>query len=400
MNADRYRSLLTILAIAVFFTNLSNYLFQAGLLSMQPYVWIVGYGLLLAPLAIPAMLTAGLQIPPLAVWAYGFGLVSLLWFLGSTGSSIALEELETRLLSLVFLLMMLFAFSTAGAQRLARRAVAVAALFGVAINLFELFNPESFSSVLGRSAGLYVNPNQSGAALVLAMILGLDAIRPHWRPAFMLIVGLGVTTTFSRSAMLTWAIAFVLLCAFDLFRHRRLRGLVGAGLAGMAVVAFVVSPAWAAVQGRLEDEQVLNEDVLGRVSSFSLGQFDDDSATERADVATLAWEQFSGRPIFGSGTGASIEPPFDVGPHNIYLALMVEHGFLGLLVFPALVAACTWGAAPPDRMLAATFAAALLALGLFSHNLLSERYALIAYALMASIVATGRRRHLPAGGHA
>ena len=398
MIASRYRALLAAMAIALFFTNLTNYLYRGWGLPVQPYMWIAAIGLLLSPLALQAVVEDGLRVPPLAIWGYAFAAISLLWFFGTGATDGTVEELETRLLSVVFILLMLLLFSTTAAQAVAQRTLVVAVLFGVAVNLYELFNPQTFSEVLGRSAGLYFNPNQSGAALVLGMVLALDAVRPHWRPLFMLTAGLGVTITFSRSAMLAWAIAFVFFCVADLVQHRRVRWLVEVGVVAATAALFFASPAWAGVQARLQDERVLNADVLGRVSSFSVGQFGDDSATERAGVAGLALDQFNSRPIFGFGTGAATEPPFEVGPHNIYLAQMVDHGILGLFVFPALVAACVWGVAPPDRVLALTFVVTVLMLGLFSHNLLSERYALIAYALMAAIAASGQQRFLPSGG--
>lgn len=398
MTGRFYWTFLTVAAVAVFFTNLSNYLSQARLIAIEPYWWIVVYSLLLLPLAVWVTVRSGIHVPPLAFWAYGFGLVSLLWFLQSTASASALEELQTRMLSIAFIVIMLFIFSTESTQRHARRAVAAAAILGVGVNLYELLHPESFSSVLGRSAGLYINPNQSGNALVLGMILGLGVVAPRFRLVFMFVIGLGVLTTFSRSAILSWVIAFGLSCAAELMQSRRIRGLVEVGLAGVIAAIFVLSPGWSAVQARLEDEQVLNDDVLGRVSSISLGQFEDDSAAERVQVASRAWDEFGANPILGSGTGASISPPFEVGPHNLYLGLMVDHGLLGLVVLPALVVACTWRVAPPFRMLAATFGIVILVLGLFSHNLLSERYALISYALMASIVMTSRRTSEVPGG--
>jgi hypothetical protein len=395
--ASRYRAVLAAMAIALFFTNLTNYLYRGLGLPVQPYMWIVALGLFLAPLALQALVKDGLRLPPLAIWGYVYAAISLLWFFGTGATDGTVEELETRLLSIVFMLLMLLLFSTTAAQAVAQRTLVVAVLFGVAVNLYELFNPQTFSEVLGRSAGLYFNPNQSGNALVLGMILALGAVRPHWRPLFMLVVGLGVTITFSRSAMLAWGIAFAFLCAADVLQHRRVRWLVEIGVVAAAAALFFVSPAWAGVQTRLQDEQVLNADVLGRVSSFSVGQFGDDSANERANVAEMALDQFNIRPILGFGTGAATEPPFDVGPHNIYLAQMVDHGIIGLFVFPVLVAACVWGVAPPDRILALTFAVTVLVLGLFSHNLLADRYALIAYALMAAITAAGRRRFLHSG---
>jgi hypothetical protein len=390
MSERLYWNIVPVVAVALFFTNLTNYLYQAGALPIQPYMWIAGYGLVSLPFALLAFARTGIRCPPLAIWCYGFGLVSLVWFFPLTTSATAFEELQVRVLSIAFILITMFVCSTASSLLRARQAIAIAVLIGVAINFYELFNPETFSAVLGRSAGLYVNPNQSGAALVLGMIVGLEAVRERYRLLFMLVVGLGVVTTFSRSSMLAWAIAFGLTCAVNLIQYRRIRGLTEAVLAAVAALAIFLSPGWTAVQARLEDESVLNDNVLGRLSSLSLGQFDDDSATERVEVATQAWDSFGDHPFLGLGTGASMGPPFDVGPHNIYLAQMVDQGLLGALVFPALILACTWGAAPADRPLALTFAIAAFFLGFFSHNLLSERYALVSYAVMASIAATSR----------
>jgi O-antigen ligase len=387
-----YGTILTVLAIALFYTNATNYLYQGGGLPIEPYWWIIGYSLLLLPLILRATVNAGIHVPPLAIWAYGFGLISIAWFFRVSTLPRAVEELETRLMSIVFILIMLFIFSTRTAQTRARQAIAAAVLLGVGFNLYELFNPQTFSNVLGRSAGLYINPNQSGNALVLGMILGLGTVAERYRLVFMVTIGLGVLITFSRSALLAWTIAFLLVCAVDLLLNRRIRGLAEVAVAGLVAAAVFLSPGWTAVQARLEDEHVLNDDVLGRVSAIGIGQFDDDSATERGEVATRAWDTFGADPLLGSGTGASISPPFDVGPHNTYLALMVDHGLLGLILFPALILACTWRVAPPDRTLAMTFSIVVATLGLFSHNLLSERYALITYALIASIVLTSRQK--------
>jgi hypothetical protein len=390
MSDHLFWKVMPVAAVALFFTNLTNFAYQAGLASIEPYLWIVGIGAVAAPFAMAAFIRSGLRIPPLAIWCYGYGILTLAWFFRSATPGGAYDELQIRLLSIAFILIALFICSTPRALLRARQAIVVAVLVGIAINLYELFNPETFSDVLGRSAGLYVNPNQSGSALVLGMIVSVSAVRERFRPLFMVATGIGVLTTFSRSAMVAWVIAFGLTCAFTLLRFHRIRGLAEVGLAGFAALVLFLSPGWTAVQARLEDESVLNNNVLDRVSSLSLAQFDDDSATERVSVAEQAWDAFAVHPFVGLGTGASMVPPFDVGPHNIYLALMVDHGLIGLLVFPVLVLACIWSAATADRQLAVTFAAAALVLGFFSHNLLSERYALVTYAVMGSVTAMGR----------
>lgn len=398
MIARLFWRLMPVAAVGLFFTNLTNYADQAGLVQIPPYLWIVGFGLVSAPFAISTFARNGLRVPPLAIWCYAYGLLSLVWYFRSATPEAAYDELQVRVLSIAFILIMLFVFSTSEALWRARQAIAIAVIVGVLVNSFELFNPETFSAVLGRSAGLYINPNQSGSALVLGMIVSTGVVRERHRLLFMLVAGLGVVTTFSRSAMLAWVIAVGLLCVGSLVRYRRVRGLAEIGLAGVAALAFFLSPGWDSIQARLEDNYVLNANVLGRVSSLSLGQFDDDSSMERVEVAAQAWDAFGARPFLGSGTGAELAPPFDVGPHNIYLALLVDHGLLGLLLFPGLAVACVWGTPPADRLGAATFIVTLLFLGFFSHNLLSERYALIVDAVMASIAATRPGRGGARGG--
>lgn len=398
MTTEKYQAALAIGAVAVFFSNLSNYLFRGGVASIQPYWWIVGWGLLALPIAARVAFTSGIQVPPLAVWCYGFGLVSIAWFFRATSQATADEELQVRLLSIAFLLVALFVFSSANARQRARQATAIAVIVGVVINLYELFHPETFSDVLGRSAGLYMNPTQSGMALVLGMVIGLGAVDRRYRLLFMLVAGLGVLTTFSRAPILGWIIAVGLGCAAELVRHRRLAGLVEVGLVGTAVAAFMLSPGWTAVQDQLEDQDVLNDNVIERIGFLTLRGGGDDSSDERIEVAALAWDALGARPFAGSGTGAAAAHPFEVGPHNMYLALGVEHGVMGLVIFPALIIACIWGVGPPDRMLALTFAIVLAFLAFFSHNLLSERYALVSYALMASIAAGGRSGRASAEG--
>src|SRR4029078_9922083 len=87
----------------------------------------------------------------------------------------AWKELNARVLTVVSLVSMVGVFSTRDAVRWARWSVFVAVCLALAVNGYELFNPKTFSEVMGRSAGLYMNPNQAAAALVagLALTLGI-----------------------------------------------------------------------------------------------------------------------------------------------------------------------------------------------------------------------------------
>ena len=63
----------------------------------------------------------------------------------------------------------------------------IATLVGVVLNIYDFMFPGVFSYDPGRAAGLYVNPNASGIALVFGCVIGLSAVRRGWwKEAFVL----------------------------------------------------------------------------------------------------------------------------------------------------------------------------------------------------------------------
>jgi O-antigen ligase len=86
---------------------------------------------------------------------------------------------------------------------------------------------------------------------------------------------------------------------------------------------------------------------------------------------------------------------FDVGTHNIYLALLVDHGVIGFLIIPFLLLSILWGLNRKTIDLALPWLMFMVVWGFFSHNVLEERYILIAVALIASMVASNRTRPVP-----
>ena len=116
-----------------------------------------------------------------------------------------------------------------------------------------------------------------------------------------------------------------------------------------------------------------------------------DSDDCRRTSARLALESFAENPLLGKGTGASYEPPFDqIGPHNTYLALMVDNGIPGVLLFPTLIWLATRHAAQEVKSVSVPFAFFLAYWGLFSHNLLEEYHFIFSLAFVSSLVAANR----------
>ena len=107
-----------------------------------------------APLALIDLVRTGLRIEPIGIWGFAYLLVSFVWFVPSSQSAAAWQQVQTRVLAVGFLLLATYLFSEARARRAARAAIVASTLLAVALNLYEVAFPMTFSDIPGRAAGL------------------------------------------------------------------------------------------------------------------------------------------------------------------------------------------------------------------------------------------------------
>lgn len=393
MNGPLWQRRLAVLAVALFFTNLAWYLPYIGVLPFPPVLIIAATAALASPLWLHGF-SARVWLSPLNGFCVGWMLLSAGSFFYSSLSPVAVQSLESRLLAAAFLVLLGFVFSGPGAQLAARRAVLWAVLLGCAVNFYELLRPNALSMMRGgRAAGAYLNPNVAGGALVMGMMLSLGVVKPRLRPAFALLVGVSLLPTFSRSAIVSWAMVSVLLVLTGVLSVRR----------GFAAT---VTAAWAGgylfidrlpdLVGHLERAGTLGRGSVERALWFLNPSLTDARTVSRVEVVELGWRMFLEKPVLGHGIGATSEWASAVGPHNTFVLLMVEHGFVGLFVLPLLVAAVVWRARGEARRLALPFAAFTLFWGTVSHNMLVEVHWTTALALMAAMSLASRPGEGPA----
>ena len=380
-----YRKFLVIFAVGIFFTNIADFSIKYGLI---PLVWIGLFAVVSAPAIMKGLTNSRIPIQPIIYWSAFYVAISILWYYHSPQDEFAFQEVQTRIVSVIFLVLALIVFNGTDMQRLAQKWIAGAVLLATALNIYELFNPMTFSTIPGRSSGLYNNVNQSGAALVLGLILSYHVIPDRFKMAFV-----GITCARRYPDLLP-------------FGHDRLddgrrlflrasrfprpdpaaRG-PGSRLRRRArLAALGRHPALARTARRSDPERVRADPVFHR--------WQDVATTHRTNARpspTRAWELFGERPVIGWGTGASrrIEG-FDVGTHNIYLAMLVDHGVIGFFIIPFLLLSVLWGLNRKTIDLAAPWLIFMIMWGMFSHNVLEERYILLAVALMASMVAANQ----------
>ena len=401
MSANYYRRALAVAAVLVFFTNFSVYVSLGEIARVSPWHIILIFGAAAIPLFFSREYLSSVGRTPVAYWCYGFVLMSGVWLLFQRSPSEASwQELRIRVLSSLFLLILLPIFAEPDAQIWARRAILAAVFIAVSFDVYEMFHPLAFSVVAGRSAGLYVNSNQAGAALVLGLIFGAGILPQRYRLLFALIAGAGVFLTVSRGAILGWLVSVVILIKSGEINLKRSLAIGGAVL---VIVTFLLMTQWNSLQNQLMDLGVLNKDVAQRIEGFlDFRDFDaDESAVRRKEIARGAWGMFSNSPIVGNGVAASLEGYCEVPSHNEYLSLMVDHGLGGFFILPLLVLGAAWRVKGQASRIAKAASFFVLFWGLFSHNVLTEHYILLTISLLAAMSKSSRacRREPERVGH-
>jgi len=360
--------LLAAFAVLLFYSCLDSYAF-AALSGPKPSTWVLAVvGAAVALLVSRPRRPVPLLGSPLLLWAGLYFAVTTIWALWARAGPETSQITWDRYRSIGFLLACAIIFDEARARRTGLVAVAAVAAFSSLLNVAEVagyFKPvgEGFGSegFVGRSSGLYGNPNASGTAIALGIMLAAEAAPVVLRVPLLAAAALGVVATFSRGSQLCLALAFLWL----LWRKSLGRWTV------VAAAALSVTGVIFAVQ-YLEAQDVLEPEHSARLRFAK-----DDSG--RAALAAKALGMFLDAPVGGKGLGATLTWDAEVSSHNMFLNLAGDHGVLGLLLFPALGAALI-----AANRRSAPFVFLLMLAGIFSHNLLEDRYSLLLIALAAS----------------
>ncbi|MGH8719132.1 MAG: O-antigen ligase family protein [Burkholderiales bacterium] len=230
---------------------------------------------------------------------------------------------------LIFVVVSIIALHDDFDRTLAATAFAIVAI-AAALNLYELFVQNNVWSVApGRSAGFYKNPNISGEALVGYGIIFMLARSGRLRfpdLVVMAMVIVGVIATFSRAGILAGPL---LLTAATIIRAQRshMPRIVAGGMAISLMTLWFSS----FIFHNLD----LSEDATVRVFSLIDSFGVDDYKESRGEIAMHSLDLAMESPITGAGVGTIRE--MAEGPHNMFLAVLVEYGILGLIIYIAIM---------------------------------------------------------------
>jgi O-antigen ligase len=372
---------LAVAATAALFSNLPLYLFQSELTVAPPLWWIGGLAAMAAPLALRYASTLVVPVTGLLAWAVAYLLLSLAWFAAFPTTETGTQELRNRVLAIGVIGLVWLIVRQPGALSAARWTVLWVTLGSIGLNAVDFVVPGTFSAVAGRAAGLYLNPNTSGGALLLGMVISAPLLTPGWRVALIGAVGVAVLATFSRAAMLAWVpIALVMIApALRTLGSGRLLASIVAAAAAAGVAGVLLS------QEDAERAALRAEVLIDRLGVFGDNRGSDVSTTERGELLDAAGLSFFQRPWTGSGLGANRFLERETGSHNLFVDHAVQHGVAGLLILPAFALALVAGSRGTARTSALLAAGFLLLWGLFSHNVLEEFHILTATVILAAV---------------
>ena len=371
--------LVAIITIVIFGLNIPNFLFSSGIF-VSPKFWIMGWWV-----AICLVITLRFELisrvfatPLILYWVGGYIALTLLGYLWSQQTDAVWGELRIRLTSALFFLSCIFLFRMQGNMSKLGWPILFIAITAVGFNLYEMLNPLEFINVngsLGRSAGLYMNPNVSGIMLVIMLMVLLQIFpRSYWLGLFILI-GVGLLPTFSRGSI----ILYFILIYLSLARVN----IKSIGTLSTTVLLVVVSsyitfntmtelPEWGA-----EINPVNTFDRLMTIESGGDYQ-------GRQELIISSIERISENPLVGRGLGS--ETDYDTGSHNVYLRYMLDYGVLGVFVFPLFLFSVAHGNYGLREKWVKNAMIVMLIVGVFSHNILDNRSMLLLTAMLSEII--------------
>lgn len=398
-----YRCILSILSICIFFSGLDSYLYSLRLI---PPIYQVIIVFILASIPIIITLQSRISSFPIRiiVWCYLYLFISISsTLLLKAPDSVSLQALDVRIRDAVFLILMLVIFSGCSITQLwAKRSILGITIISTFNNIYEFFNPSAFGSsqILGRVAGWYDHANNSGMALVFGMIISVEILKnKNIRIFYTLLISLGVVVTFSRGSQLCLLISVTYLAVSGVLSRQRTFAILL--ILSLILTVFTTQVNNVIYLKRSDGSRYLNKNTINRIE-WMLNplskETENESQVERKELFDEAWNKFSKRPFLGHGLNQSTSrkqspnsKSSDISgnlvrpkPHNMYLVFMVEHGIIGLFIYPSLLISSAWKKQGKLASTGIIFVIVFLFRGLFSHTLLHSRFFLLGVALVAT----------------
>src|SRR5665213_2259516 len=231
------------------------------------------------------------------------------------------------------LLVSLVAFELSFGFRKILGALYIVTVLSCLINVVEFFRPGlliiHLSSVPGRAAGLFQNPNAS--ALFIASAVPLLGARMQGARRFLFYGMTGIATflTFSRGGWAIWLAAVIIteIGRTD-WKHFRLDsrsiGLIAAGGIGAIGLLIAMGPSLSLLISGLGSN--LDSNTTARLERLA-----NDTTISRLQIARQGLIAFASAPILGHGIGYTVQWIYGNSTHNMFVLMLAEQGLVGFI---------------------------------------------------------------------
>lgn len=206
-----------------------------------------------------------------------------------------------------------------------RWAAILTILLTSASSIAEFLGMVKFSSIPGRFSGFNGHPNSP--PIVLCQCLGLCFALVgnfRWNVALIAVAMPGVALTYGRSGMVIFAFLSGLYILLNARRHLGFLMVCGYAMVPLLLGGFAI------MQQKTEKGIQKDKNTSDRLEAIYNLDFDKLKSPERAKDLSDAWEAAMKEPVFGYGVGAASNR---WAPHNEYVAMWLELGLPGLLVY-------------------------------------------------------------------
>jgi len=396
-----YNHFLVFLSVFLFLSEFALYTYEKKIspLSLKHWAFIMLGGAILL-LGFEVKKIKSILNRPIFYWIGAFSVFTLFWGLkavaidGTYGED-AIDQVNRNLLAVIYIFSFSVILYRESAFLLAKKIAVWVVIFSVIINIYDFISLDisQFSSIYGRGAGLYMDPNICGTALTMGYILTISNIRPNWKFAYSLWGFLGILLTQSRGGIFIFSSILVFFSFKGVFSKKSV-------LVFGSVFMLLIS----AVGLKLYNDH--KDDFFSKLQAFDtmferyeqlinpkVKHVKEDT---RMKILTIYCSLWLESPVLGKGIGASnyyeedvFQRGFDhkISSHNQLLNMMVDFGIVGfILFFSFLYALLIYDSTFLYTIESMTFLYAFLLFAMVSHTLLADFYAFFVYSFVARLV--------------
>lgn len=392
-----YHAVVLGVALLVLFANLPLYAYTLRP-AILPKFFFFGLFLLFVPLLLfKSRALTVYVVSPFALWASLLIILNLVHAASLTmdaGAIVLVQDYQqmearialvmTRIQYLAFAWFIGFAVMSCNRQSYQKVFVFLAVLLPCLV-ILDFVSPgllyplDAAGTVLGRAAAMFINPTMAAEALLLVFLFSCAVASPTFRLPLLILLGVALLVTFTRSAIVAWVLLWIVLIAGKVLPKSALVAMSVVIAVGLMFMGFFES-----YLSSRQDFAGAVANLQARLDFFSNAKLGDDSALERAQVLAAGWDLFMQNPIFGAGGGGTQYWSLRTSTHNQLMMMAAEYGVFGIAAWIWMVIILLRGQFFQNRSLQIAMVFLFVFMSMFTHQMLdSASYWLATFALVS-----------------